>query len=147
MLVGEPLAVLANKAERAGRTVAAVDPRNTSRSCPSCGHTAKGHRATRAKFPCAACGFAAKADHVGSTSVLNRAGPALCAAAQPPAREARAFPVGGVTSSSSSGFRLVLWPVWLRPAIRPRLYAPSTWGRTAARTASRTRWTSATPPQ
>ncbi|MDQ8704668.1 transposase [Streptomyces sp. LHD-70] len=75
------LAILTNKAESAGRTVIAVDPRNTSRTCPSCGHTAKENRATQAKFQCTACGFAANADHVGATNVLNRAGLALCAAA------------------------------------------------------------------
>ncbi|MFE2930262.1 RNA-guided endonuclease InsQ/TnpB family protein [Streptomyces sp. NPDC059278] len=75
------LAILANKAESAGRTVIAVDPRNTSRTCPSCGHTAKENRTTQAKFQCTACGFAANSDHVGATNVLNRAGLALCDAA------------------------------------------------------------------
>jgi putative transposase len=72
------LAILANKAESAGRTVLAVDPRNTSRTCPACGHTAKENRAGQAKFQCTACGFAANADHVGATNVLNRAGLVLC---------------------------------------------------------------------
>ncbi|MFE3149543.1 RNA-guided endonuclease InsQ/TnpB family protein [Streptomyces sp. NPDC059218] len=72
------LAILANKAESACRTVIAVDPRNTSRTCPSCGHTAKENRTTQAKFQCTACGFAANSDHVGATNVLNRAGLALC---------------------------------------------------------------------
>ncbi|MBG0855046.1 transposase [Streptomyces spinoverrucosus] len=75
------LAILANKAESAGRLVVAVDARNTSRTCPECGHLAKENRATQARFECTACGFAANADHVGATNVLNRAGPALCAAA------------------------------------------------------------------
>ncbi|MEU5952812.1 transposase [Streptomyces sp. NPDC047525] len=75
------LAILANKAESAGRTVIAVDPRNTSRTCPTCGHVAKGNRVTQARFQCAECGFAANADHVGALNVLNRAGLALCAAA------------------------------------------------------------------
>ena len=35
------LAILNAKAESAGREVMAVDPRNTSRQCPECGHTAK----------------------------------------------------------------------------------------------------------
>ncbi|MFD7707490.1 RNA-guided endonuclease InsQ/TnpB family protein [Streptomyces sp. NPDC059786] len=72
------LAILANKAESAGRLVVPVDARNTSRTCPGCGHAAKENRATQAKFQCAACGFAANADHVGATNVLNRAGLALC---------------------------------------------------------------------
>ncbi|GAA3379476.1 hypothetical protein GCM10020367_63160 [Streptomyces sannanensis] len=72
------LAILANKAESAGRTVIAVDPRNTSRTCPSCGHVAKENRVTQRKFQCTACRFTANADHVGALNVLNRAGPALC---------------------------------------------------------------------
>ncbi|MDQ0764782.1 transposase [Streptomyces canus] len=72
------LAILANKAESAGRTVVAVDPRNTSRICPSCGHVAKENRATQAKFQCTACGMTANADHVGALNILNRAGLALC---------------------------------------------------------------------
>ncbi|GAA3800118.1 RNA-guided endonuclease InsQ/TnpB family protein [Streptomyces phyllanthi] len=72
------LTILAGKAESAGRTVIAVDPRNTSRTCPSCGHVAKENRVTQAKFECVTCGFAANADHVGAMNVLNRAGPALC---------------------------------------------------------------------
>jgi putative transposase len=72
------LAILANKAESAGRTVIAVDPRNTSRTCPACGHIAKENRVTQAKFQCTACRFAANADHVGATNILNRAGLALC---------------------------------------------------------------------
>ncbi|WP_151481903.1 RNA-guided endonuclease InsQ/TnpB family protein [Streptomyces albicerus] len=75
------LAILANKAESAGRTVVAVDPRNTSRTCPSCGHVAKENRVTQATFQCTACGMTANADHVGATNVLNRAGLALCVAA------------------------------------------------------------------
>ncbi|MFD8725634.1 RNA-guided endonuclease InsQ/TnpB family protein [Streptomyces sp. NPDC059629] len=75
------LAILANKAESAGRTVIAVDPRNTSRTCPECGHVAKENRVTQAKFQCTACQFAANADHVGATNVLHRAGLVLCGVA------------------------------------------------------------------
>lgn len=72
------LTILANKAESAGRRVIGVDARNTSRTCPECGHVAKENRVTQEKFQCTACGFAANADHVGATNVLNRAGLALC---------------------------------------------------------------------
>ncbi|MGW3731048.1 RNA-guided endonuclease InsQ/TnpB family protein [Streptomyces sp. F001] len=72
------LGILANKAESAGRLTVPVDARNTSRSCLSCGHVAKENRVTQAKFQCTACGFAANADHVGATNVLNRAGLVLC---------------------------------------------------------------------
>jgi putative transposase len=75
------LAILTGKAESAGRTVIAVNPRNTSRTCPSCGHTAKENRLTQAKFQCRACGMTANADHVGALNILNRAGLALCDAA------------------------------------------------------------------
>ncbi|WP_432073035.1 RNA-guided endonuclease InsQ/TnpB family protein [Streptomyces wuyuanensis] len=75
------LGILANKAESAGRLVVPVDARNTSRTCPECGHVAKENRATQATFACTACGFAANADHVGATNVLNRAGLVLRAAA------------------------------------------------------------------
>ena len=72
------LGILANKAESAGRLVLPVDARNTSRTCPECGHVAKENRLTQAKFACTACGFTANADHVGATNILNRAGLALC---------------------------------------------------------------------
>ncbi|MEV6734980.1 transposase [Streptomyces sp. NPDC051364] len=78
---GQFLAILANKAESAGRRVIAVDARNTSRSRPECGHVSAENRTTQAKFECTACGFLANADHVGALNVHQRAGPALCAAA------------------------------------------------------------------
>ncbi|MGW3150322.1 zinc ribbon domain-containing protein [Streptomyces sp. NPDC001177] len=40
------LTILHAKAESAGREVIAVDPHNTSRTCPECGHTAKENRPT-----------------------------------------------------------------------------------------------------
>jgi putative transposase len=79
---GQFLAILADKAESAGRLVIPVEARNTSRTCPpsagGCGHTSADNRLTQAKFQCTACGFTANADHVGATNVLNRAGLALC---------------------------------------------------------------------
>ncbi|MET7567112.1 transposase [Streptomyces sp. NPDC005492] len=77
---GQFLRVLANKAESAGRQVVSVDARNTSRTCPECGHVAKENRTTQAKFECTSCGFLANADHVGALNILNRAGLALCVA-------------------------------------------------------------------
>lgn len=65
------LAILAAKAEGAGRQVMAVDPRNTSRRCPECGHTAKENRPTQEKFHCQACGHTAHADMVGAINVLR----------------------------------------------------------------------------
>lgn len=65
------LAILAAKAEGAGRQVIAVDPRNTSRQCPECGHTAKENRPTQEKFHCLSCGHSAHADTVGAINVLR----------------------------------------------------------------------------
>jgi putative transposase len=65
------LTILHAKAESAGREVIAVDPRNTSRTCPHCGHTAKENRLTQEKFHCVACGHIAHADTVAATNVLR----------------------------------------------------------------------------
>ncbi|MET8514495.1 transposase [Streptomyces sp. NPDC005077] len=65
------LAILNAKAESAGREVLAVDPRNTSRRCPECGHTAKENRPTQEKFHCGSCGHSAHADTVGALNVLR----------------------------------------------------------------------------
>ncbi|MFE1292158.1 zinc ribbon domain-containing protein, partial [Streptomyces sp. NPDC058751] len=55
----------------AGREVIAVDPRNTSRRCPACGHTAKENRPTQEKFHCQSCGHTDHADTVGAINVLR----------------------------------------------------------------------------
>ncbi|MFF0549661.1 RNA-guided endonuclease InsQ/TnpB family protein [Streptomyces sp. NPDC004311] len=65
------LQILTAKAECAGREVMAVDPRNTSRRCPECGHTAKENRPTQEKFHCVGCGHQAHADTVGALNVLR----------------------------------------------------------------------------
>lgn len=64
-------AILHAKAESAGREVIAVDPRNTSRTCPECGHVAKESRVTQEQFRCVACGHTANADQVGALNVLR----------------------------------------------------------------------------
>ncbi|MGW2785245.1 RNA-guided endonuclease InsQ/TnpB family protein [Streptomyces populi] len=68
---GVLLTILHAKAESAGREVIAVDPRNTSRTCPACGHIAKENRPTQEKFHCVACGHTAHADTVGALNVLR----------------------------------------------------------------------------
>ncbi len=65
------LTILRAKAESAGREVIAVDPRNTSRRCPECGHTAKENRPTQEEFHCVSCGHNAHADTVGALNVLR----------------------------------------------------------------------------
>lgn len=65
------LRVLATKAESAGRELIAVDPRNTSRTCPECGHCARENRLTQAVFRCVSCDYTAHADVVGAVNVLR----------------------------------------------------------------------------
>jgi len=56
------LSVLTAKAENAGRELIAVNPANTSRTCPKCGHCAKGNRPSQAVFTCQKCRFTGHAD-------------------------------------------------------------------------------------
>ena len=65
------LRVLAAKAEEAGRTVVAVNPRHTSQRCSRCGHTAAGNRITQAAFKCLSCGHEAHADVNAAINVLR----------------------------------------------------------------------------
>ena len=70
------LDVLRAKAESAGRVVVEVNPRNTSRRCAACGHTAAGNRVTQAAFCCVSCGHTDHADVNAAINIL-RAGLAL----------------------------------------------------------------------
>jgi putative transposase len=54
-----------------GGWLVAVPPRNTSRSCPCCGHVSANNRQTQARFDCVACGFEENADVVGAINVLR----------------------------------------------------------------------------
>ena len=72
-----------------GGRLIAVPPRNTSRTCPGCGHVSADNRRTQARFACVACGFEENAGGVGAINVL-RAGHARLAcevsgAVRPPA--------------------------------------------------------------
>jgi len=60
------------KARRLGVPVVFIDPRNTSRECPECGHISKTNRKSQAVFVCQSCGFAANADIVGATNISTR---------------------------------------------------------------------------
>ena len=55
-----------------GGFVIAVDPKNTSRTCPCCGHIAKENRPTQAEFECVKCGYRNNADVVGALNILAR---------------------------------------------------------------------------
>ena len=61
------------KAKRAGVPVFLVDPRNTSRTCPACGHVDKANRLSQSKFSCVVCGFAGLADHIAAINIGRRA--------------------------------------------------------------------------
>lgn len=61
------------KSMLAGVLVCTVDPRNTSRTCPSCGHVDKKNRPTRDRFECVECGFAGPADHIAAINIGRRA--------------------------------------------------------------------------
>ena len=53
-----------------GGDVLAVPARNTSRTCPVCGHVSADNRQTQAKFACVDCGYENNADMVGAINVL-----------------------------------------------------------------------------
>ena len=65
-------AFVAYKADLAGVPVYAVDPRNTSRTCPACGRVDRGNRPTRNTFCCVSCGFAGPADTIAATNIARR---------------------------------------------------------------------------
>jgi len=66
---------IAYKAQRAGIPVVLVDPRNTSRTCPVCGHIDKANRPRQSTFRCVSCGCAGHADTIAAENmrVLGRA--------------------------------------------------------------------------
>jgi putative transposase len=53
----------------AGGEVIAVNPRNTSRTCPCCSHVSKENRKTQSKFLCVSCGYENHADYVGALNI------------------------------------------------------------------------------
>jgi putative transposase len=61
------------KAKLLGVPVVAVDPRNTSRTCPCCSHVDKANRKSQDKFLCVACSFSRLADHIAATNIRGRA--------------------------------------------------------------------------
>ena len=61
------------KAQLSGVPIVLVDPRNTSRTCPSCGCVDKANRPSQSLFSCRSCGFAGPADHVAARNIRARA--------------------------------------------------------------------------
>ncbi len=67
---GALLAMICYKAESAGRSVIAVDPRNTSRTCAHCGHVSARNR-RGAVFECQTCGHHTHADTNAAINILR----------------------------------------------------------------------------
>ncbi len=66
-------AFLAYKSALEGVPLVAVDPRNTSRTCPECACIDKRNRPTRDRFQCTACGHAGAADTTAARNIASRA--------------------------------------------------------------------------
>jgi putative transposase len=60
------------KAKMAGVRIVLVDPRNSSRTCPCCGHCAKENRPNQATFLCQRCGLAGLADLIAAVNIRVR---------------------------------------------------------------------------
>ncbi len=57
------------KAARAGVPVVFVDPANSSRTCPACGHIDKLNRRSQGEFRCRRCGHAGPADVIAARNI------------------------------------------------------------------------------
>jgi putative transposase len=68
---GQFLSILRAKAEDAGRTWIAVDPKHTSDGCQVCGHAAKENRVAQMTFVCQQCGYTAQADEHAARNILR----------------------------------------------------------------------------
>ncbi len=66
-------AFIAYKAQLSGVPVHRVDPRNTSRTCPTCGCIDKANRKTQSSCVCTSCGFAGLADVIAAGNIASRA--------------------------------------------------------------------------
>ena len=65
-------AFVAYKAQLAGVPVYFVDPRDTSRTCPECGHCEKRNRRSQSEFECRQCGYSANADLVAARNIRTK---------------------------------------------------------------------------
>lgn len=80
------------KAQLMGVPVVTVDPRNTSRTCPCCGHIDKANRKTQDSFLCVECGYSGHADTIAAINIGRRglvSGPYIPDANSPSIRSAR----------------------------------------------------------
>lgn len=69
---------LAYKAKLVGIPLTAIDPRNTSRTCPFCGVIDKANRKTQSIFSCQHCGHTEPADFVAAKNIAFIAAGAAC---------------------------------------------------------------------
>jgi putative transposase len=60
------------KARLGGVMVVLVEARDTSRTCPACGHCDKQNRKSQAEFKCVRCGYAGRADHVAAWNIRHK---------------------------------------------------------------------------
>lgn len=82
------------KARLNGVAVSLVDPRNTSRTCPACGHVAKENRPDQSHFLCVSCGLAGLPDYFAAVEISRRAAckPAICSdTGTPPVAPGQSF--------------------------------------------------------
>jgi putative transposase len=75
---------VAYKASRAGVSVVYVDPANTLRTCPQCGHVDKKNRLSQSNFSCVVCGCTGNADHFAALEISRRAAVNLPYVSAPP---------------------------------------------------------------
>ena len=91
---------LTHKAESAGRIVALVDPRYTSKTCSQCGHVFESLSLSDRWIDCA-CGLSLDRDHNAAINILKRAGQVGWGISSP---------VGGLPGVPSGPSRAVLTP-------------------------------------
>jgi len=84
-----------------GGHLIAVPPRNTSRTCPCCGHVSADNRQTQAQFECVECGYENNADIVGAINVLRAGHSRLaCADTSPEVRASGQEPTEATIQTS-----------------------------------------------
>jgi len=61
------------KARLVGLAMFAVDPRETSRTCPKCKNVSRNNRKSQSRFECNKCEYSSNADRVGAMNIAQRA--------------------------------------------------------------------------
>jgi len=59
------------KAKRHDIPVLFIDPRQTSRTCPRCGHATRSNRPSQSQFRCVKCGFQDNCDSIASANIAG----------------------------------------------------------------------------